>query len=260
MHRSATSFAANWLHRCGMDLGSELIGATKSNKLGHFEDKGILEFHEDLLRFNNATMYAGIEVKLDFNSEHLDTAIHLSEQRSIVSTDWGWKQPRACLFFSLWREVSPNAVYFLMFRDSAETISSIYNREFNKIALRNTPETALTLQNDFIKNKDEICEGYMSMWIRHNNEILDHLTKINESHFLLFKFKDILGYSQQIIQFANNQWDFQLSDFDANEIFQEQLMHKTKIQFNSRMEDEAKKITAQLQLVNEKSLERISSK
>ena len=102
MHRSGTSLFASWIKECGLDIGANLIGATPSNKKGHFEDLDIVEFHEKLLKFNDTNLYEGIGEELKYNEYHIAKAKSLVKLRNELSNQWGWKQPRASLFLNLW--------------------------------------------------------------------------------------------------------------------------------------------------------------
>jgi hypothetical protein len=51
MHRSGTSLFANWMNKCGLEMGQEsLIPADFWNKNGHYEDKTIVEFHSSIIK------------------------------------------------------------------------------------------------------------------------------------------------------------------------------------------------------------------
>jgi len=44
MHRSGTSLISQWLNRCGLNLGENMIGASSGNVEGHFEDIDFIAF------------------------------------------------------------------------------------------------------------------------------------------------------------------------------------------------------------------------
>ena len=58
-HRSGTSLVCQLLHRAGLFLGDELLGATFSNPNGHFEDAEVVELHERILADNGRTWRVG---------------------------------------------------------------------------------------------------------------------------------------------------------------------------------------------------------
>jgi len=259
MHRSATSFAANLLGACGLDIGPELAGATPSNKLGHFEDKEILEFHEALLKYNETTMYAGLDDVITYNKDHLEQARFMISHRDDGNTQWGWKQPRACLFLKFWRTVMPDARYLFVYRDHQETVSSLYNREYNKIELRNPSELVSGLQQKFKENKNEICSTYLSMWLRHNQDILEHIDSIREVDYLLITANDLLDYHKQIISHLIDQWAFSLQSVDPSKIFEPAMTNSRQVQYEApALEEQAEKMEQRLELLHKSVLRRLS--
>ena len=49
MHRSGTSVIAQWLQRCGLCLGENLLGPAIGNNEGHFEDTDFVFLHDILI-------------------------------------------------------------------------------------------------------------------------------------------------------------------------------------------------------------------
>jgi hypothetical protein len=54
-HRSGTSLVCQLLHRAGLFLGYDLMGAAFSNPYGHFEDTEVHHLHEQILADNGHT-------------------------------------------------------------------------------------------------------------------------------------------------------------------------------------------------------------
>ena len=50
MHRSGTSVITQWLYRCGLFIGNNLVGPDTGNEQGHFEDADFLRLHQKFLR------------------------------------------------------------------------------------------------------------------------------------------------------------------------------------------------------------------
>lgn len=224
MHRSGTSLSANWLGQCGLDLGQNLIGATPSNVLGHFEDVDIVEFHEKLLRFNQTDLYQGEGPPLAYTDYHLAKAQSLVFLRDQFSSQWGWKQPRACLFLSLWRQVLPEAHYFLIWRPYEEVITSLYRREYKKLARKNPFPSSLFKQLSFRKDREKILRSYLSMWIRHNRELLDHLKLIDPEKILLTSVQGLVEKDKPLFEKLHRNWGFDLSYVPLESVYQPKLL------------------------------------
>ncbi len=231
MHRSGTSLAANWLHACGLDLGNELIGATFSNVKGHFEDLDFVEFHVKLLRFNNNNLYAKLNEPMTTNEYHEAKAKSLVYLRNLLSSQWGVKQPRITLFLPLWRKVLPLARYLIPFRHYKQVVFSLWNREYKKLAIKNqgNDELIKTLQHDFLAKKEEICNNYLSMWIRHNQEVLEHLSHLETDRKLLVEVKDFVANDKAIFDRLTEKWEFELNYVPLASIYEPKLMHQEEI-------------------------------
>ena len=226
MHRSGTSLTANWLGQCGLDLGQRLIGATPSNLLGHFEDIDIVEFHENLLRFNHTDLYQGKGNPLSFNDYHVAKAKSLVYLRNQFSNEWGWKQPRALLFSELWQKVLPEAHYFFIYRPFEEVISSLYRREYKKLWLKNPWLPAIFKQLSFRINKNKILQSYLSMWIRHNDEIIQLMSALPSEKVVFISVDKLREYDKQIFDLITQKWGFNLDYIPVNNIFKAEMINQ----------------------------------
>ncbi|MFM7108450.1 MAG: sulfotransferase family protein [Planctomycetaceae bacterium] len=129
MHRSGTSLTASLVASAGLDLGPELIGASASNPLGHFEDVGFQEFHARVLLAHGVggegyTTAARGTVPQPLHA----VARGLVEARMAPGTPWGWKDPRTTLFLDFWAERLPQARYLFVVRRPWEVADSLYRR------------------------------------------------------------------------------------------------------------------------------------
>ncbi len=225
MHRSGTSLLSNWMIQCGLDMGRYLAGATPSNVLGHFEDIEFLEFHEKLLRHNETNLYQGEGTPLEWNDFHEAKAKSLVYLKDLLSKDqWGFKQPRAALFFPLWLKIIPDAFYLLPYRHYNQIVGSLYNREYNKLARKNPAEKVPALQEDFKNRKKDIQNSYLSMWIRHNQEVLDHVRHIDENQYCIFPIEEILSRGEELYDRITNDWNFNLNEIPVEKLYQKKLM------------------------------------
>lgn len=250
MHRSGTSLIANWLGQSGMNLGARLIGATPSNKLGHFEDIEIVEFHEDLLRYNSTNLYEGIGESLTFSDEHIKRARELTRLRNEQSINWGWKQPRAALFLDLWLSVLPTNTYFLFpFRPYQEVVGSLFRREYNKIALKNPEALALIKQREFLQNEQQICDKYLSMWIRHNSEVLSAIPTIGKNKHVIISLNNFIDNHHSLLKKIQSDWGFEgLKVINFGQIYEPKLLNQepTTFSFNPSLQTEAEAISKAL--------------
>ena len=153
----------------------------------------------------------------------------------------------------------PGARYLFIYRDHKETVSSLYNREYNKIALRNPSDLVSGLQQQFKENKNEICSAYLSMWLRHNQEILQHIDGIGEENYLLITTKDLLEHYQQIFSHLTGQWAFSLKKVDPNRVFESTMSNSMTVQYEATaLEEQADRMETLLDSVHKSVLRRLS--
>ena len=133
MHRSGTSFLASHLADLGVHLGENLLGPGIGNPHGHFEDKSIQQFHDELL-VRSLSDYEKDALGAESVLSEYAVAPELNESdrqraRTLVAAlqrpgVWGWKDPRTCLFADFWAQVLPSAKFVAIYRHPLEVFDS----------------------------------------------------------------------------------------------------------------------------------------
>jgi O-antigen biosynthesis protein len=205
MHRSGTSFVASLLHAAGLDMGSRLMPAARSNERGHFENMDFVEFHMRELRLSGHDDSGWSAPQSLLLPEEA-----ASEAREIVQTNarssaWGWKDPRTTLFLDFWSSVVPDANYLYIFREPSEVIDSLYRRGDESIQL--SPELAVRA------------------YLTHNEMMLQHARK-NRARSFVANVSAIALDPQRFLVALAEKFDI---DVDANvpSTFEDGLMRTT---------------------------------
>ena len=131
MHRSGTSLVTNWLNKCGLFVGDQLVGIDIGNSTGHFEDREFLFIHQYFLKSRKQPSTGFITKKispLDF--KELKVLDALIEKRNTKHGQWGWKEPRTVLFLNDYKKLLPATKYLFIVRSFHETVSSLLSREY----------------------------------------------------------------------------------------------------------------------------------
>src|SRR5258708_1329424 len=109
MHRSATSLIAQWLQHCGLFIGKRLEGPDIGNIQGHFEDCDFLEIHQQLLKKRNYSSPGLVYTHVpEPDASEKRQLTNIIEAKSRENNEWGWKDPRTCLFLKVYRELLPS--------------------------------------------------------------------------------------------------------------------------------------------------------
>lgn len=128
MHRSGTSLTASLVQNAGLQIGERIVGPAQGNPRGHFEDRDFLDFHQSVM--NRLGMSFLAQQPVDRSAllpEEVNNAKRLLQSRAAKDL-WGWKDPRTCLFLSLWEQLLPDAKYIIVYRHPLEVILSLIRR------------------------------------------------------------------------------------------------------------------------------------
>jgi hypothetical protein len=129
MHRSGTSYLGSLFSAAGVHLGDQLLGRSRGNQKGHFEDHDFLSFHERCLHAHGLGTEGYATTERTAVPERLrQDALRLIASRRERGTVWGWKDPRTTLFLDFWEGVLPEAKFVFVFRRPWEVVESLFRR------------------------------------------------------------------------------------------------------------------------------------
>lgn len=236
MHRSGTSLITHWLHDCGLQVGEDLLQGGSGNVEGHFEDLEFLKIHEAILTGQGA----------DFAGLHLDGAVAPSvydkaKMKAVIDvkndtyTQWGWKEPRTCLFLETYDDLLPEAKYFVVQRDYQAVIGSLINRDFGYTEQRYLARGWLARQvwtrwsrpRRFERHCRQHTERYLRAWVLYNRMILAALGRLPENRYLVVSYNTLKSQSEEVFQFLSSRWHFKLHYKKFSTIFKHGLISKS---------------------------------
>lgn len=129
MHRSGTSLLASLFAGAGVNVGSRLMGASRGNDRGHWEDLDFYEFHARVLEANGVGPEGFVCAdELLVPPAMRDDAARVIAGKAAAQTPWGWKDPRTTLFLDFWQSLLPDAAYVFVFRSPWEVADSLFRR------------------------------------------------------------------------------------------------------------------------------------
>lgn len=217
MHRSGTSYVSQWLSARGVHMGDTLLGADFSNKQGHFEDYDFIHLHKEILRANewNETGLI-IGGSLEISHYYKQKIIHLCALKRSLRNQWGWKEPRTCLFIEHYSRLLPEAKFLVVHRDPVKVIDSLIRRDIHNIRLRLEESGSLgkakyrLLKKRWIRKHYEMKGNqYLNAYVRYNKNILDHLSSCKEEDYLVVNFDAFSARTESIAQRLEG-WGFTL--------------------------------------------------
>ena len=246
MHRSGTSLITNWLYNCGLQVGTELMGPGPGNTEGHFEDIDFYKLHMEILKDNNLDDSGIIDyTRVNISSAYKEEIKSLIESKNKQFDQWGWKEPRTCLFLDFYREILPDAYYLVIFRDYQFVVTSLLRRAFIEI------DTLYETKKGFwsklfwqkIKRKKvfkELCHQYaasfLKAWICYNDTLIKNIQMLPTYKYLVINYEMLKKDDQGIFSFLKTNWQFALNYFRFSDVYKENLLSKT-FDLDSYIED-----------------------
>ncbi len=235
MHRSGTSLTANWLNRCGLNVGDNLEIGNFSNVNGHFEDVDFLGLHEALLEESGLHRWGLYDLReFPLDSEQKKRLGALVTRKNKLRPQWGWKEPRTCLFLNYYRELLPDAKYFVVFRDIGSVVSSLIRRDVGlAVAEKEFRGVFSNLKRrKYIKEIEKEILGknrdsYIKAWKIYNSAIIDHLKNTPENNYLVLSYDKIPKHEKGILQFFIDS-GFLLDYVNFDSIFDSSLINKPR--------------------------------
>ena len=235
MHRSGTSMISQWLYNSGFHLGEQLLGPGVGNVEGHFEDVDFIDFHKEVLKANQLPE-TGLTDKpiLQLSLAQKQKLKGIIEDKNKISDEWGWKDPRTCLFLPVYRELIPHAFYLIIVRDFASTVISLISRIFVK---RNTKKRGFidrfiwkTVRGQLRRRKlfKNLTEPYIKVWIANNKAIRNHISKLPKNSFLVIDYDMLKTNDQLIFSHLKENWNFHLDYVDFKQIYKDKFISETE--------------------------------
>jgi len=233
MHRSGTSLITQWLSKCGLQTGERLVPGGNGNIEGHFEDIEFLKMHEEILADHNLPT-SGLTVGhvaqfTVYEKEKLKSIIKVKQQ---LYDQWGWKDPRTCLFLDVYKELLPDACYLVILRDYQSVVSSLLRREFrwvdNKYMARKYFSRLIwktfRRARRMVKFYNEHATEYLKVWIAYNQDILKCIETLPRDAFVVVNYSMLIEEDEQVFEYLKSKWNLALKYSRFRDIFKEHLI------------------------------------
>ena len=237
MHRSGTSMIAQWLYRCGLHVGDRLLGPGKNNADGHFEDLDFVELHTKILQAHGLPESGLTDcAPRHLTDQEIEQIKELVESKKGQNDQWGWKDPRTCLFLETYRQMTGNDIkYLIVLRDYKIVIHSLFIRDFILFEKNVTKGFGrkrkfmwrMIKRNYYFKKLyKEKTAFYLRVWMRYNKALLQHIQAIDEDDFILINYQTLLNNQKSVYEYLTGNWSFNMNCFDFCKIYKDHLTTK----------------------------------
>lgn len=219
-HRSGTSATAQLLQRAGLFLGYELLEPLPSNPYGHFEDREVVNLHQEILADNDRTWLVGEPLLPIVSEARWSQARNMVERRSAEHALWGFKDPRACLFLMVWKYLLPDMKVLLVYRHFSESTYSLGRRHSSDLLLhRGNPR----IHRRFWEEPDLA----LRMWMEHNRVLLAFARAYPED--TLAVSMDMIRDGFPLLWAIEDRWGFGLEDVPLGEVYDPRIAARRTI-------------------------------
>lgn len=209
-HRSGTSATAQLLDRAGLFLGYELLEPLPSNPYGHFEDREVVDLHQEILADNDLTWLVGEPLLPLVTEARWQRMRQMIERRNAEHALWGFKDPRACLFLMLWKYLLPDMKVLLVYRHFSESTYSL--------GRRHSSDLFLSRGNYYIHRRFwEEPDLALRMWLVHNKALLGFARAYPED--VLVVSMDMIRDGFPVIWAIEQRWKLGLADVPVGEVY-----------------------------------------
>lgn len=230
MHRSGTSVIAQWLHSCGLKIGDTLLGPGIGNDDGHFEDADFLLLHQQLL-LNKSLPDTGLTDKtIDALTGAEKESIHnLIVNKNLLHEEWGWKEPRTCLFLDSYNKLLPDAFYFVVVRSYNDTVNSLVTREYKIQEEKIGRKKGLSkIKWKYFKRKTleqmlaQHAENFLRIWVNYYDHLLPHLQIVPDDKKMAVTCDTLLKDDETVFAELTQQWQLTLDYVPFKNIYKQQ--------------------------------------
>ncbi len=228
MHRSGTSLITQWLQRCGLHVGDDLLGADTGNDNGHFEDLDFLNSHKAILKSQRLSDNGFTTAPLKpLSYSDIDRLKDIITYKNGFNAQWGWKDPRTCLFLDTYHALLPDAFYFVVLRDYQSVISSLVQRMYKQKETKYAARKGIAgfLWKHFIKkNKLEMLrrkytQRFLQLWINYNQAILQHINRLPDEQYMVADYTVLIENDKLVFEQLVQHYGFNLNYFDFSTIY-----------------------------------------
>lgn len=246
MHRTGTSLLARYLQESGLFIGADLLGPHGSNPAGHYEDKDFLNLHNQILSIHGLDHKVTSAVNWNISEDILDKAKSLIAHRADFA-QWGWKDPRTCLFLPMWKSLIPDLHFIITYRPYEPVIRSVLSRAIGMYKEQTSRLQRIQRRRFGQAELESLANLHLKVWIHYHENLLRFVIDAPSTSWILVPFSQlILGEFQMI--YALRRKGFVLNppaNFNA-ELSKSTMRQDLLLTFNPDLEKDALDIDARM--------------
>ncbi|SHN17124.1 Sulfotransferase family protein [Chitinophaga sp. CF418] len=213
-------------------MGDQFLGAGIGNTQGHFEDVDFYNYHQRVLSEHDLRKDGLVSTLPSLSEAQRRSLRLLIREKAASQVQWGWKDPRTCLFLPYYRELLPGARYLVILRDYRSVVSSLIQRLYAESVQKYEGKGWLPrmiwkyFKQPFRKEKllRKYSEHNLKVWISYNEAILQHLQQLPSSAYLVVDHSFLANCNRKVFDHLYAEWKFCLEYYNFNALYKESLI------------------------------------
>lgn len=209
--RSGTSLTASWLQACGIVIDrGRLLGPSKGNERGHFEDMDFLDLHARATSrqapgSDGWKLFHTRPLSFDLEESKIAQALIADRRRFPL---WGWKDPRTTLFLNQWKRLIPGLKFLFVWRNHADVAGSLVER-----GTRGSPHVRISSRRA------------VQLWIAYNQRLLAFKREFPRD-CILISLPGLISDADGVLELMRKRFGFDLAYRPMREFYEGSLMHR----------------------------------
>ncbi len=178
MHKSGTSLVSQILHLSGINMEDDVDETKGYDEGNHFERISAKELNKELLGCGSAhSLNVILRRPIRVTPDHRRKVWAIIQSCNERYRDWGFKDPRTCLTYSVWDQELPPRKIIVVYRKFEEVLQHYTRTKWRKINLL-YPRKAL--------------RG----WMHYNSQIIAHLKK-TKYPWIVISYNELMASNEE---------------------------------------------------------------
>jgi len=176
MHKSGTTLVSKLLHSSNIHMGffNEKQTYDSGNK---YEMAEPLDINKSILNCHDVnSLFITAPFKDNLPDNYKNRINQIIKDKSNNYSNWGFKDPRTCLTYSVWKDELPKHKIIVVYRDISELWSHYKPKTFISLISRGIPK----------------CWNAYNAWYIYNKCILEILQSISSNDYIIIKYSDLM--------------------------------------------------------------------
>lgn len=200
------------LQAAGLFVGEQLLGANHSNPYGHFEDREIVKFHDDLLSAGGHAWFLPDGPLAVHDPGRIAWCSRFLVRRAARAEPFGFKDPRLCLTLCMWAAMLPALHVVYVHRNPWHSITSMWQRAWVETKMGR----AVEINGPLAYDRALVADIYM-----HNAAAFlgSYAARRPRDRFVLVAYDDIVSRRVDLPDLVNRAFDMELAPVDFDSVY-----------------------------------------